>query len=616
MRAQSKGIADVLFEQKKINEDQLSTIKIESANTGKSVESIIKERDLVSSLDLTKARAESFGIDFIDPSVDTIPNEILDLIAEDVAKRNLLIPFQSQGGVLSLAMSDPLDIPAIELLERKTGLRIKPYMALPEKIQKAINDQYGRSIGRDVSEALGEEGDGATKLEENLKNVQEAEKIVQDSSVARVVSIILEYAAKVGASDIHIEPQENKTRVRYRIDGILQEKLSKLPKESHDSIIARIKILANLKIDERRKPQDGRFKIEIGGEKIDLRISVTPTVNGEKAVIRLLHDTGDVLKLKDLGLRGTALKNYERGLLRPHGIILVTGPTGSGKTVTLATSLRKINSIRVNTMTLEDPVEIRIPGVNQVQVNPEAGLTFANGLRSFLRQDPNIIMVGEIRDAETAGLAVQASLTGHLVLATLHTNSAAGAISRLLDMKVQNFLLASTVNTVIAQRLVRKICRYCKERYEAPEATAKDIKQILNDLLSKQLLEINKSAPLLSDKSLGRDEGKKIEEFEEEVSEMALDIPTGKASPNGPIYLYRGKGCEKCGDTGYVGRLGIFEVLDVTDKISTLIAGDVTMQTLQEEGIKNGMVTLLQDGYLKALEGITSLEEVLRVANE
>jgi len=616
MQTQNKGIADILFEQKKLNEDQLSAIKIESANTGKNIEEILKERELVSNLDLQKAKAESLGIEFTDPSSAAITPDVLDLISEDVAKKNLLIPFKKEANQLFIAMADPLDLPAIETIERKTGLRIKPFMSQPEKIQKAIRDQYGRSIGRDVSEALGADEEGTTtKLEENLKDVEEADRIVQDSSVARVVSIILEYAAKVGASDIHIEPLENRTRVRYRIDGILQEKLSKLPKSSHDSIVARIKILADLKIDERRKPQDGRFKIEIGGDRIDLRISIIPTVNSEKVVIRLLRDTGDVIKLKDLGLRGTALKNFERSLLRPNGIILVTGPTGSGKTVTLATSLRKINSVRVNTMTLEDPVEIRIPGVNQVQVNPTAGLTFANGLRSFLRQDPDIIMVGEIRDGETAGLAVQAALTGHLVLATLHTNSAAGAIPRLVDMKVENFLLSSTINTVLAQRLVRKICPYCKEKYDAPESAQKSIEETLGNLLSKNLIEINNTVPIPGKTGATKNEEESMHEFEIKVSEMSLDQPDEKPA-SGKLSLFRGRGCDKCNSTGYKGRIGIFEVLDVTDKISTMIAGEVTTLELTKEAVANGMVTLMQDGFMKALEGITSLEEVLRVADE
>jgi len=328
-----------------------------------------------------------------------------------------------------------------------------------------------------------------------------------------------------------------------------------------------------LKIDEKRKPQDGRFKVEVGETKTDLRVSSLPTVFGEKIVIRLLKEQGQVLTFKDLGLGGLALKHFEEALLKPNGIILVTGPTGSGKTVTLATALNKLNTIRVNIITLEDPVEIRVPGVNQVQINTTAGLSFASGLRSILRQDPNIIMVGEIRDSETASLAINAALTGHLVLSTLHTNSAAGAIPRLIDMGAENFLLASTLNLVLAQRLVRKICSFCKEKYEAPKEVALDIKKNLAALFNPK-------------------------------------------SSSEKMYLYRGRGCDKCGEQGYSGRIGIFEVMPVGAKIAKLTLERRPESEIEKNSIEEGMVTLLQDGYLKALEGVTTIEEALRVAKE
>ncbi|NCS97539.1 MAG: type II/IV secretion system protein, partial [Candidatus Pacebacteria bacterium] len=374
-----------------------------------------------------------------------------------------------------------------------------------------------------------------------------------------------------------IEAEENKSRVRYRIDGILQEKLT-LPKKVHDSLIARIKIMANLKIDERRLPQDGRIKIKVGDEEIDLRVSTLPTAFGEKVVIRLLRDTGSTLKLKDLGLRGVSLKRLEEALLKPYGIILVTGPTGSGKTVTLATCLRRLNTSRVNIITLEDPVEIRIEGVNQVQINNAAGLTFASGLRSILRQDPNIIMVGEIRDSETASLAINAALTGHSVLSTLHTNSAAGAVPRMLDMKVEPFLLASTLNLSMAQRLVRKVCASCKEEYKAPEAMAKQIREIL--------------------------EGNKN-----------IDLPK-EVNGEGEITLYRGKGCDVCGTSGYKGRMGIYEVMEISEAVVELMLNNKSSGEIERKGVEEGMITLMQDGVMKALEGLTTMEEVLRVARE
>jgi len=387
---------------------------------------------------------------------------------------------------------------------------------------------------------------------------------------------LLEYAVKSKASDIHIEPQEDRTRVRYRIDGILQEKLT-LPKGVHDSVIARIKILSNLKIDERRLPQDGRFKVEVGETKTDLRVSTLPTVNGEKVVIRLLKEQAKVLTFKDLGLWGTSLKRMEEALLKPHGIVLVTGPTGSGKTVTLATALAKLNTVRVNIVTLEDPVEIRVAGVNQVQINPAAGLTFASGLRSFLRQDPNVIMVGEIRDAETAELAIHAALTGHLVLSTLHTNSAAGALPRLLDMGAEPFLLASTVNLVLAQRLCRRICEKCKEEFEVPAEMVTDVRSTLGGMFDEFA-----KGRLVNDK----------------------------------LMLWHGKGCELCGNLGYVSRIGIFEVMTISEKISRMVLERKPSSEIDGVGREEGMITLKQDGFIKALQGLTTLEEVLRVARE
>lgn len=617
MSLNSNSIEDILFQDGKINENQLSAIKLESANTGYSVEEILKKRALVDDIELSKAKARSLGVEYVDPSTLTISAEVVELITEELAKKYLIVPFDLKDGLLYLAMADPLDIPSIEIIERKTGHKVKPFLALPEIIQKTIVGQYGKSIGKDISEALGDvESENTTKLEENLKSVNEAEGIVQDSSVARVVSIILEYAVKVGASDIHIEPNEMSTRVRYRIDGILQEKLSKIPKNSHDSIIARIKILSDLKIDEKRKPQDGRFKIEIANQKVDLRVSTLPTIYGEKIVIRLLKEQSKVFKLNELGLRGLALKNFDRNLLKPTGIILVTGPTGSGKTVTLATAISKIMSVRINIMTLEDPVEIRIDGVNQVQINPQAGLTFASGLRAFLRQDPDVIMVGEIRDGETANLAVQAALTGHLVLATLHTNSAAGAVPRLLDMGIESFLLASTMNAVLAQRLVRKICPFCKERYEAPQTVIDNIKNMLGGYYNEGLLSINQSVPLPDSAKTQKEAEETYEEFEKKVSSVELkNAAKPSSSKDEKLYLYRGKGCDKCAN-GYKGRIGIYEVLDINEQIGQLVTKRAASDEIQKAGADNGMITLIQDGFIKACEGITTLEEVMRVSKE
>lgn len=560
----TKGIEDILFKEKLLTPEQLSVLKLESANTGKSIEELLLAHKYVTEAQLMRARSELLGIPFISLVNKVIPVDVLNLLPEPVARRYTLIPLEKSGSALSVAMVDPLDLQVIEFVERKTKLSVKPILASASEIQKAIDEQYSQSLSTEVSAALQET---APIKEETLK-VEEVGEVIREAPVAKIVSTLLEFGMKTRASDIHIEPQEDKTRIRYRIDGILYEKLI-LPKKVHDAVISRIKILAQLKIDEKRLPQDGRFTFKMAGEEVDLRISTLPTVEGEKVVMRLLKKAATAPSLAELGLRGTALKHLETNILRPHGIILITGPTGSGKTTTLYAILSKINSPKVNIVTLEDPVEYEIPGVNQVQIHPQAGLTFASGLRSFLRQDPNVIMVGEVRDTETAGLAIQASLTGHLVFSTLHTNDAAGALPRLLEMKAEPFLLASTINCVMAQRVVRRICEYCKEVISPLPEVVEQIKAVL-----------------------------------------------GKLLPGKEIRLYHGKGCPHCGDSGYLGRVGIFEVLPVSEKIGRLILERSPSTDITKEATLEGMITLKQDGFLKVLEGITSIEEILRVAEE
>jgi type II secretory ATPase GspE/PulE/Tfp pilus assembly ATPase PilB-like protein len=379
----------------------------------------------------------------------------------------------------------------------------------------------------------------------------------------------LDFATSSRASDVHIEPQEETLRVRYRIDGILYDKLS-LPKNVQGQLISRIKILAELKIDEHRIPQDGRFTFSTGGEEVDLRVSTIPTVKGEKIVMRLLRKGGGIPTLQDLGLRGTALRSLETAILRPHGIIIVCGPTGSGKTTTLYSVLSRLNTTRVNIASLEDPVEYEIPGVNQVQINPPVGLTFASGLRAFLRQDPNIILVGEIRDKETTDLAIQAALTGHLVFTTLHTSSAAGALPRLVDLGAEGFLLASTVNAIVGQRIVRKICNNCKEPYAPPAQLVDEMKQVLGPLYP----------------------------------------------PNTENKIFKGRGCLECANMGYLGRIGIYEVLPASETVARLIVEHAEAAKIETLAAKEGMITVKQDGYLKVLQGETTIEEVLRVAQD
>lgn len=558
-------IADILFKQGILRQDQVSTIKLESINTGALPDRLILEHKFASPEQVARARAQILGVPFVSLAGVGIAPDVLNLVPEAVARRYKLIPFRRDADGIWVAMNDPLDLQLTQFIEKKSGFPVKRFLALAEDITAVINEQYSQNLTTDVASALKEVSQySELQATENPDRTE----VIREAPVTNIVTQLLEYAVKSRASDIHIEPQENQTRVRYRIDGILHEKVI-LPKKVHDAVLSRIKIMSNLKIDERRLPQDGRFSFSYGGIEIDMRISTLPTVYGEKVVMRLLPKTQKAPSLQELGLRGAAIKNLETQMLRPHGIILVCGPTGSGKTTTLYSILSRLSTTRVNVSTIEDPVEYHIPGANQVQVNPQIGLNFAEALRSFLRQDPNIILVGEIRDRETAELAIQAALTGHQVFSTLHTNSASGALPRLLDMGMEPFLLASSVNAVEGQRILRKVCPHCRIMYEVPPEVESNVRQVL-----------------------------------------------GLYAPKGPIKLFKGRGCSFCGDTGYIGRMGIYEVLVVSEKITKLILSRVSTAEVEKQAIEEGMLTLKQDGYLKALEGLTTLEEVLRVGQD
>ncbi|MEX1061702.1 MAG: GspE/PulE family protein [Patescibacteria group bacterium] len=576
-----KRIEDLLVEQNLLTAQKVAELKLEAAKVGRPIEDLIGEKKLVEVEALAQGRAQVLGVPYTNLAGLEIPAETLNLIPQTTAIRYNLIPFEKSDSTLKVAMADPLDLQVIGFLERRSSLKIEPYLATVDTVKEKIEIQYRKTLGEEVTAALEEAGAGAgeaLKIEE-AKDLERDQETIRKSPVAEIVSSILSYAARNRASDVHIEPVDDKTRVRFRIDGVLQERLT-LPKEIHSSIISRIKILSELKIDEKRVPQDGRFPIEVGGREIDLRVATMPTSYGEKVAIRLLEETESIPTLSELGMRGVSLKRMEEGMRRPNGIILVTGPTGSGKTLTLASVLTKVNSPRVNIVTVEDPVEVRIPGVNQTQINPAAGLTFAAGLRAFLRQDPNVIMVGEVRDSETAELAVHAALTGHLVFSTLHTNSASGALPRLIDMRIEPFLLTSTVAAVEAQRLVRKVCEECKEAYPAPAEVQKQIKNTLGTLYAQ----VNKK---------------------EEKSKLMLYRGGSK-----------GKECKTCGGSGYSGRTGIFEVLVTSDTIAKLVLERRPTAEIEAQAVKEGMISLVQDGFMKALEGITAVEEVLRVAEE
>lgn len=561
------GIEDILFKQGLLTQEQLSSIKLESINSGQPSEKIIQLHNIVLPAKLMAARAQMMGVPFIGLEGKGISVEVLNLIPEAVANRYKLIPFDKKDDKLFVAMADPLDLQVIQFIEKKSGLFVKPYLALTEDIQRTISEQYSQNLTSEVTSALKEVSEFAKP--QQPEGTEEKAEIIRAAPVSNIISQLLEYAVKSKASDIHIEPLEDKTRVRYRIDGILNEKII-LPRAVHDALISRIKIMSSLKIDEKRLPQDGRFSYTTGKEVYDLRISTVPTIYGEKVVMRLLPKSSVPPTLPELGLRGSALKSLETQILRPHGVVLICGPTGSGKTTTLYSILTRISKTFVNVLTIEDPVEYQIPGANQVQANPAIGLTFASALRSFLRQDPNIMLVGEIRDAETADLAIQAALTGHEVFSTLHTNSASGSLPRLLDMGIEPFLLASSINAVEGQRILRKICLNCKQAFIPPPEVVDNIRSVL-----------------------------------------------GRLMPQNPqVNLYKGAGCANCGHTGYLGRIGIFEVLTISQPIMKLILEHASTGQIETQAISEGMVTLKQDGYMKVLEGITTLEEVLRVAQD
>lgn len=551
-----------------ISQQVVDEVKLAAFNSGKSPIDILLRKKLVSDEDILAAKADVYHIPFISLAGKGLSPEILILISESVARKYKLIPFEldKKTRELHIAMVDPMDLPLIEFLEQKSGYTVVPYLARESEIIEKIEEEYSRGLATEVSEAVKE------TTEVTLKTLEAVQigKIIKEAPITKVVSTILDYALRGRASDIHLEPQETRTRVRYRIDGVLHEKLI-LPRSIHDAVVSRIKILSDMKIDERRLPQDGRFNFKLGVEDVDLRVSTLPTVHGEKVVMRLLKKTGGVPGLSELGLRGVTLKSLEQAILRPHGIILVTGPTGSGKTTTLYSVLSRLNTAKVNIVTLEDPVEYEIVGLSQVQTNPAAGLTFASGLRSFLRQDPNIILVGEVRDNETTTLAIQAALTGHLVFSTLHTNNASTAIPRLIDLGAEPFLIVSVLNAVAAQRIVRRICTFCKEVFVPPLEIVSDIKNILGKL-----------------------------------------YPLDKKE----TVLYKGRGCKECNNTGYLGRIGIFEVITISSVIGKLILERTTAETIEQQAIVEGLITLKQDGYLKVLEGISTIEEILRVAQE
>ncbi|MCD4756247.1 Flp pilus assembly complex ATPase component TadA [bacterium] len=586
-----------------ISSTDADKVRVERSRSPRSEEAIIRELGILDDETLAKSEAEIFGIPYIDLREVVVSESVIAEVNVDSLQKFSAVPFERGDDYVKIAMLDPFDVQATQALQQKYpfGTKIQVYITTRGSINFVLDQRVGEMMSSEVTDALEDVELPIQEISDDSSKILSSEQL-RNAPVARIVNAILQYGVTSSSSDIHIEPMEIKLRVRFRINGVMTERLV-LPKNLTAAIASRIKILANLKIDEKRLPQDGRFQVKMDGSKIDIRVSVMPTIFGEKVVMRLLESDTSGITIETTGLRGNAYKLFLDRIKITNGIVLVTGPTGSGKTRTLACALMKVNDPKVNIMSLENPVEIRIPGVTQIQIKPDIGLTFANALRSVLRQDPDIVMVGEIRDQETAELAVQASLTGHLVLSTLHTNSAAAAIPRLLDMGIEPYLLASTMRLVVAQRLPRRICKHCIEPYLASPELVDDIVGQFKDIPKFDLVGyINK---VIASKKQRGDEGASV-------------MREAKVGANGKpeIYLYKGKGCDRCGGNGYSGRIGIFEVLDVSEKIGRMIMDQSTAVDIEKEAKSMGMMTMMQDGYLKSLEGITTIEEVMRVSRE
>lgn len=564
------------------------------------LQDLVISANIISTIELTKKYAEIIDVPFVELNAKDVDQTIVKSLPERVAKQYKVILFNKDpSGVNSIAMADPDDIQAINFLRKSLG-QIKIYIA-PEEQINAMLDIYRDNIEGELTKVISTNVAAINDTDDEIENITEND-LAEDSPIAQTVNLIIEYGVNSSASDIHIEPRDKFVIIRYRIDGILQE-ANKLPRKLLNALVSRIKILANLKIDEHRAPQDGRFKIQVGSQVFALRVSILPVVDGEKVVMRILNESSKAQSFKELGFWGDALIDLEQAIIEPYGLILVTGPTGSGKSTTLFSVLSLLNTPEVNISTIEDPVEYRIQGVNQTQVNPVAGMSFGSGLRALLRQDPNIIMVGEVRDVETADLAVQAALTGHLVFTTLHTNNVSSTLPRLLDMGVETFLIASTVKIVIGQRLVRRLCAYCKIEYQ-PDA--------------REIAELKKTFSL--DKNGGL---KKISELEDlaikdHIGEDNDQVPKKSCTETTIKYLYKASpnGCNKCNNNGFRGRIGIYEVLKNDESIQHLIIAHKSAEDINIKAKENGMINMQLDGLVKALRAETTIEEILRVTTK
>lgn len=598
MRISDNILETVLGRAKLVTPEQLTTLKEEVARSKRSLYDLVIEAKIANETTLVKAFSDYSGIPYTEVDPHKVPIEVLKMIPERVARQYMAVLFQvDEDGVHHLAMEDPDDVQAVNFIQKEIGSNSKIYIATRENIMSVL-DMYRGDVNEELNEVIDVQRQSEEIANPTVDNTVSDQDISEDSPIAQTVNLLLEYAIRSHASDVHIEPREDSVQVRYRIDGVLKE-VNRLPKNVMGALVSRIKILSNLKIDERRVPQDGRFKINISGRQYALRVSTLPIVDGEKIVMRILDESNQAVTLDQLGFWGKALADITREMSEPNGIVLMTGPTGSGKSTSLFSILTILNKPNVNISTVEDPVEYKILGVNQTQTNPKAGMTFANSLRALLRQDPNIIMIGEVRDGETASLAIQAALTGHMVFSTLHTNNASTSLPRLLDMGVEPFLIASTMRAIVGQRLVRKLHKDSRQNYTpSPEEKASIMK----------MFNIREG-----------EDFKIIHELEKQAMAAGLggDTPLS-TDEHGIKTLWRADASLNRDDVqeGYRGRIGIYEVLYNSEAIQKLIMSRATSTQIQAQAIKEGMITMQIDGLIKALRGETTIEEVLRVSRD
>ena len=591
MRISDNTIEKILKQGGILTESQLAELKTTAERSKRTLQETIIEDKVLEERELAKLVGDYIGTPFVEIEPKDIPDEVLKRIPEHIARQyNVVLFAVDEDGAPMLAMEDPDDVQALNFIQKEIGYNLRVFLATKSNILDCL-ENYRGDVNDELDEVIAIQRDDS-----DAENAKE-EEFAEDSPIAQTVNLLLEYAIKSHASDIHIEPREEFVQVRYRIDGVLRE-VNKLPHNVLGALVSRIKILSNLKIDERRVPQDGRFKIKVSGKQYALRVSTLPIADGEKIVMRVLDESNQAISLEKLGYWGLSLATIKNAMAQPNGMILVTGPTGSGKSTSLFSVLSELNTPDVNISTIEDPVEYKIPGVNQTQTNAKAGMTFASGLRALLRQDPNIIMVGEIRDGETANLGVQAALTGHLVFSTLHTNNAATCLPRLLDMDIEPFLIASTVKAVIGQRLVRRLCQSCRQAYTPSQEELNYITQMFN----------------ITPESMPH-----LHELEEQAASESIggDTPMGTTDAT-IVQLWKPspEGCDECGHNGFKGRVGIYEVLGISVAIQKMITANATSNDIQEQAISEGMITMQMDGLIKSFRGVTTIEEILRATRE